>query len=368
MYPAPPASGVSLREIAQRVDGELRGNPDLRVMAMCALSEPQPRSLSFVSDNSKRSLLTTINTSTVDALLAPQAARELDIPDKNIIIVQDPLASMVELIPLFFRALNRTSGIHATAIIDPSATIDPTAEIGAYCVIGAHAVIRSGARLLTHVVVYEGGLIGAGALLHSGVIVRERCEIGAGCIIQNGAIIGSDGFGYFLKPGQGLVPVPQVGTVKLAAQVDIGANACVDRATFGTTLINTGSKVDNLVQIGHNVTIGQHSIVCGQTGIAGSCKIGNGVTIGGAVGVSDHLTIVDGVRVGGGSVVISDLLAKGDYMGYPATPSIKWRRQQVTMARLPELLKKFGSQGLVGIKKTTPAQDASIENIDRKVR
>ena len=159
----------------------------------------------------------------------------------------------------------------------------------------------------------------------------------------NGAIIGADGFGYIPDPQHGVRAVPQVGTVALANRVEVGANSCIDRGAFGKTQIGLATKVDNLVQIGHNVQIGQFSFICGQAAIAGSAILGNQVTIGGNTGVSGHLTIADKVRVAGNSGVTSSLDQSGDYGGFPAQPASLWRRQVAALRRLPEKLTQFRS-------------------------
>ena len=178
-------------------------------------------------------------------------------------------------------------------------------------------------------------------MVHSGACIREGCEIGDYGIIQNGAVVGSEGFGYVPDLELGLRHVPQTGNVKLEARVDIGANTCIDRGTAGDTHIHLGSKLDNLVQVGHNVSIGSHSILCGQVGIAGSVNIGEQVVLGGNSGVADHVDIVSGVRVAAKSGVIADIDEKGDYIGFPAQKASTWRRQLVNLKNLPKILKEL---------------------------
>jgi len=176
--------------------------------------------------------------------------------------------------------------------------------------------------------------VGARSRLYSGVAIREGSRIGTNVIIHNNSVIGSDGFGYLQDPKVGLRKVPQVGTVEVGDYVEIGANTTIDRGAVGSTIIGPHTKIDNQVQIGHNVVLGSHCVVCAKVGIAGSCKVGSGVVFGGGVGVADHVTIVSGVRLSGYSGVYSDILEPGDYMGVPAIKAGTYRRQQAIISRM----------------------------------
>ena len=209
--------------------------------------------------------------------------------------------------------------------------------------IGAEVQIGNNVTIHPHVVIYPGTIIEDDCIIHSGAIIREYCHLKKGCVIQNGAVIGSDGFGYVPDPALGLRAVPQVGRAVLGPLVDVGANSCIDRGALGDTSISLGTKVDNLVQVGHNVSIGEHTIVCGQSGIAGSTRIGARCVLGGSTGVGDHLNIPDDCRFGGNSGVITAIDEPGDYMGHPAIPAQQWRRQGVAVKKLPGLLKDVRS-------------------------
>jgi UDP-3-O-[3-hydroxymyristoyl] glucosamine N-acyltransferase len=256
------------------------------------------------------------------------------------IFVEQPQAAFIALLPKFFQPYSTAGGISPKADVAASAQIDPSASIGAFTVIGEGVVIQAGVVIHPHVVIYPGVTIGARTVIHSGAVVREDCVIGENSVIQNGAVIGGDGFGYIPVPGQGLVLVPQVGSVVLGSRVDVGSNSCIDRGAIGPTTIGTGTKIDNLVQVGHNTTVGSHSILCGQVGIAGSATIGNRVTLGGSSGVADHVTIVDEVRCAGWTGVAQDLTEKGDYAGFPAVPASEWRREVATIRSLSRLKKR----------------------------
>lgn len=332
----PLAEGFSVADIAARTNGSVIGDASVRLRGICSLDEPEPGALAFSKERSGKRLAALICSKKIGALLvtAPLPDLGAEPPPIPLIAVPDPLAALVSVIPLFVRPYAVPAGAPEMIVIHPTAEIGERVTIGPFSTIGEGCVIESDVVIHPHVTLYPGVRIGRGAVLHAGVIVREDCVIGPGCVIQNGAVVGADGFGYLMIPDQGLVPVPQVGTVVLGSHVDIGANSCIDRATLGTTRIGTSTKIDNQVQVGHNVTIGSHTIVCGQAGIAGSCTIGDRVVLGGGVGVADHLLVADGVRVGGGSCVLNSITTPGDYAGNPAIPMKQWLSQIRALRRL----------------------------------
>lgn len=333
--------GVSLKELADYISCELRGKATQRVYRIAPFDHAGANDLSFYS---KDQGLDRISNSQIGCLIiSPKAFCKIDpskLNDLNLIISSDPLASIVKLVPLFFKPHSLAAGINSNAQIDPSATIGQNCKIGAFSVISAEVKLGKNVVIHPHVVIYPNVEIGDNCLIHSGAIIREDCKIGAGSIIQNGAIIGADGFGYIADATEGLKAVPQIGNVILDPKVEVGANSCLDRATFGSTTIGTATKIDNLVQIGHNVSIGKFSIVCGQVGIAGSCQIGNQVVLGGGAGLADHVKIEDGIRVAARAGVTNDLSEKGDYAGFPAQPAAHWRRGIAFISRQLKKSKK----------------------------
>lgn len=338
------AAPPKVSELADLVNGTVVGKRDRVVKGICPLDEMLPDCLAFTRETRIAKIGEIARTKKPAALLVSKDVEGTLSPDgleTTFISVSDPLAALVELLPQFYSAHERLAGVSPKAEVHKSATIGKNVSIGAFSVIGADVRVDDDVTIHPHVTIYPGVSIGKRAVIHSGAVIREDCILGADIVVQNGAVIGADGFGYFLSPGAGLKSVPQVGIVRLADGVDVGANACIDRATLGTTAIGQGSKLDNLVQIGHNVTVGRYSIICGHAGIAGSCRIGDQVTIGGNVGIADHLTISDGCRVGGQSGVTNDLSEKGEYVGYPAQKATDWRRQSVALKRLPALLKQM---------------------------
>lgn len=333
--------GIPASQLAQHIGAKLVG-PDVRISGVCSLDENRPGELTFLKKLTSERLRRERPSWKVAAVLVPEGVDfQLEGDGPSLLVVKDPLAALIDLLPNFFSAHPAPTGISEKADIHPSAKIGKGVAICAFVWIGADAEIGDGVVIYPHVAIYPGVKIGAGSVIHSGATIREDCIIGRSSVVQNGAVIGGDGFGYIADPKLGLRQVPQIGTVLIADRVDIGANACIDRATLGQTTISAGAKLDNLVQIGHNCSVGEYSIICGQTGVAGSSTIGRQVVLGGNVGVADHITIHDGVRVGGKSGVTSHLIERGDYVGFPAVPAAAWRRQHQALKELPGMLRSL---------------------------
>jgi UDP-3-O-[3-hydroxymyristoyl] glucosamine N-acyltransferase len=326
------------KHIADVLSAKLLGNPDLIINGLCPLSKAESGFLTFIRSKSPSAAWRTLIKLPETLVLVEQAL----LPDSEairslkctLLVVQNAQRAFVDLIPKFFEnePINRT--IHPTAIIDPSASLASDVAIGPFCVIEANARIGAGTILHNSVTVCRDVSIGNGCEMYSGVVIREGCEIGNNCTIHNNSVIGADGFGYLPDPNVGIRKVPQVGIVKIADCVEIGANTTIDRAAVGATSVGAGTKIDNQVQIGHNVAIGLNCLICAQVGIAGSVIINDGVVLGGGTGVADHVTIVSGVRVGGHSGITSDITEPGDYMGMPAVKAGSYRRQVASIKKL----------------------------------
>ena len=317
---------VSIKTIATLVNGEIIGESNTIVFSLSSIDEFESNSLTLSKEKIKSKLSAQLEKITSGAVLVYENA---EIPDNlkiPLIKTKDPISALVKVVPLFFHTIPHQALISPKAEIHQTAILGNSVTIGAFSVILENAVIEDNVVIHPNVVIYSNVRIGANSIIHSGAVIRENCIIGAETIIQNGAIIGADGFGY-VPTAAGLQAVPQIGKVVLKDKVEVGANSCIDRATLGTTLIGTDSKIDNLVQIGHNVKVGEHTIICGQTGIAGSTEIGNFCVLGGDVGVKDHVKISDKIRIGAKSGVISDLEIAGDYAGFPAVRANEFRRQ-----------------------------------------
>lgn len=330
------STSYTAKQLAEIAKGRLLGETDTVTSDLCALDYAKAGSVTFIKSNSAEQVtkqLALLPTPLV--VLVPEKLTPPTIPfGISLILVPDSYGAFLNLIPLFYEESPLKARVHETALIDPTAEVDSTASIGAYCVIGPRSKIGQGSVLHPHVRIYEDVTILDSVRIYSGVSIRANTVIGARTIIHDNAVIGADGFGYTPDPAEGLRKVPQIGNVIIESDVEIGAGTCIDRGAFGPTIIAKGAKIDNLVQIGHNTSIGEYSIVCGQAAIAGSCKIGRRVVVGGGVGIADHIEIVSGVRLGGRAGVTTSLLEPGDYLGFPAVKANAWRRMQVQMRRL----------------------------------
>ncbi|MBN8568398.1 MAG: UDP-3-O-(3-hydroxymyristoyl)glucosamine N-acyltransferase [Ignavibacteria bacterium] len=314
---------------------------DIEIKGVCSLENSKKNHICFFSGKSPSALEKTLSTIRASAILIPE---NIDVVSKHdnihLIKSQYPQKDFIKIIHLFDIKKQNKNSIHAQSVVSSSARVGQNVHIGPFSVIGDHCVIGDNCYIHPHVTMYDGVILGDNCIVHSGAILREYVEIGKNVIIQNGAIVGADGFGYIPTPN-GLQAVPQIGNVILEDHVEIGANTCIDRAAIDTTKIGLGSKIDNLVQIGHNTQVGSHTIICGQAAIAGSTKIGNQVVIGGSVGIADHTEIADGCRFAGLSGLHGTYSEKGDYAGNPAMPARTYRKVVGITPKLPDLVKKL---------------------------
>lgn len=230
--------------------------------------------------------------------------------------------------------------IHLTAVIDSTAIIGNGTRIGAGCYVGPKVKLGENVTIYPNATILDECTIGENTVIWSGAVVRERCHIGNDCILHPNCTIGADGFGFRPDPARGLVKIPQIGNVVLGNGVEIGANTCVDRGKFSSTVLGDGCKIDNLVQIGHNSKLGKFCIMAGNSGLAGSVTLGNGVIIGGSASIKDHTTIGDGAIVGAGSGVVNDILPGKTMLGYPAVEARDALKQWAILKRLVNDSKK----------------------------
>ncbi len=234
------------------------------------------------------------------------------------------------------------AGLHPSSVVDDAATVDPTASIGPLCFIGPDVTVGPGCVLHSGITLGRSVTLGARCTLHPGVVIYHGCTLGDGCLLHAHATIGADGFGFIPRPdGKGLLKVPHLGAVVIGNDVEIGAGACIDRGKFGPTTIGDGVKIDNLVQVGHNVKVGAHTILCGQVGIGGSCTIGAGAMLGGQAGVEDNMNIGAGAMIAGKAGVMKDVEPGQSVFGMPARPGFDALRSLAATERLLRTVKSL---------------------------
>jgi len=328
---------LSLIEIAELVQGELEGEDVNNIHGVAKIEDAGIGEITFISNPRYEKF---IETTRASAILV---GKDFPRVTKPIIRTQDPYFSFLKVLRIFHPPEDiLKEGIH------PSAIIDKTAQIGANVRIGAGAVIDQNCKIGNNVSIYPGVVvmpqvvIGNKTTIHANVVLREKVQIGNNVIVHSGTVIGSDGFG-FAREGQQYHKIPQVGTVIVEDDVEIGANCTIDRATLGATIIREGVKLDNLIQVAHNVEIGENTVVAAQAGISGSTKIGKNVMVGGQVGFVGHIEIGDNTTIGAQSGVSKSLPSNSVYFGYPARPIMQAKREEAALRKLPELLKKIAN-------------------------
>lgn len=327
---------MTLREIAELTGGRIEGDADCQIRGVASLADATQGDISFLSNPRYAADVAVTRAS---AVLLPESW-DGSCPCAAV-RVKNPDASFARIaVKLGPPPVPRVEGIHPTAVIAAGARIGKGAGIGPYCVVEAGAVIGDGTELKAGCYIGHEAVVGSNCTFYPHVTLRERVRVGDRVIIHNGAVIGSDGFGYSMKDGR-WEKIPQIGIVEIGSDVEIGANATVDRARFGRTVIEDGVKIDNLVQIAHNVRIGAHSALAAQVGISGSTKVGNHVQLAGQVGVVGHISIGDRTVVLGQAGVTKDIPSGSVVSGMPATPHREELTRQAHVARLPLLKAKL---------------------------
>lgn len=324
----------TLQELADHLGGVVRGDGTIKISGLAPLEGAGPDKVSFLANPKYAAKVA--ETRAGGVLMAPGG----EAYGRNVIELENPYLGFAKLLTFFYTQPHPALGVLPEAVVGTNVllgediSIYPGALIGNNVTVGDRVVIYPGA------VIYDGAVIGDDSVIHANAVVRERCRIGKRCKLQPGAVIGSDGFGY-APDGAGYYPIPQIGIVVLEDDVEIGANAAVDRAAIEVTLIKRGTKLDNLVQVAHNCQIGEDCMIVSQVGIAGSSKIGNHVTLAGQVGVVGHVNIGDNAIVGAQAGVPGSLEGNAYYSGSPAMPHREWLRVMGTLPKLPEMRKKM---------------------------
>ena len=331
-------------EINQKVNGILTGDPQVPITGVDHVSAATAEQLTFIGTKKYVGLW---DTSKAAAVIVNDSLGFDPGQDRTAISVADADLALAQVLDMFAPPPAKCEvGCHPSAVIDTTATIGQEASIGAGCYIGPGVVIGSHAKLYPNVTVLDDSCIGDGTVIWSGTVIRERCRIGKQCLIQPNVTIGADGFGYRPSPdGQSLVKIPQIGSVEIGDGVEIGAGSCVDRGRFSATRIGDGTKIDNLVQIAHNCTLGRSCVMAGQSGLAGSVTLGDGVIMGGRAIVSDHLSVGSGTKIGGNAGVISDIPAGKTVLGLPADDFRKTMRLWASLKQLPDLIQQMKKKG-----------------------
>ena len=328
----------SVLEINDVLKGVILGDTSQQITAPKQLEVATNTEISFIGNKKYEKLWSTSNACV--AVVNEDISIE---PGENraFIKVKNADLAMSQILSLFASPMPEFQvDIHPSANIDLTAVISSGAKIGAGCYIGPKVIIGENAIIYPNVTILDASTIGENTVIWSGTVVRERCHIGNDCIIHPNATIGADGFGFRPCPERGLVKIPQIGNVIIGNGVEIGANSCVDRGKFSSTVLGDGCKIDNLVQIGHNSKLGRFCIMAGNSGLAGSVTLGDGVIIGGSASIKDHTTIGSGAIVGAGSGVTGDIPAGKTMLGYPAVEARDALKQWAILKRLVNESKK----------------------------
>ncbi|MCS7014423.1 MAG: UDP-3-O-(3-hydroxymyristoyl)glucosamine N-acyltransferase [Chloroherpetonaceae bacterium] len=322
-------------------EAELVGDAATPIKNFAPIESATNGDLTFVANTKYEKYLSRTNASAAIVSCNLNVAGKA--PKLALVRVEDAYTAFALVLERFKPMRNMLAdGVHPTAIIAKSATIHPSARIGAYCYIGAEVEIGAETSIYPHTTILDGTKIGERCILYPNVVIYHDCQIGHRVTIHSGAVIGADGFGFAPQKNGTFKKIPQVGTVVLEDDVEIGANTCIDRATLGETRIKAGAKIDNLVQIGHNCSVGTNTVIASQAGLSGSTKIGNSCMIGGQVGFVGHLEIADRVTLGGQAGVTKSITKPGEFWrGAPAKPLREQLRQEAMIGKLEEMMRRL---------------------------
>ena len=331
---------MKLAEVARKLGCRLEGPADAEIHGVAGIESAGPGQITFLANRRYFPLLKTTRASAV--LVDERIAVERDAGAAPIAALRtsNPYLAFARAIELFYNAPQYTPGIHPTAILAKTARIGKDVHIGPYCFIDEKAEIGDNAVLHSFVTIYQGAKIGDNFFAHAHAVVREFCQLGDRVILQNGAIIGGDGLGFAKQKDGTWYKMQQSGPAVLEDDVEVQANACVDRATVGETRVGRGSKLDDLVLVGHASRVGMNTMLCGQVGLAGSTRIGDGCILAGQVGTAGHLSVGEGTVVTAQSGIPNDVPGRALYSGYPAVENRQWLKTTAALNRLPDLQRR----------------------------
>jgi UDP-3-O-[3-hydroxymyristoyl] glucosamine N-acyltransferase len=323
---------MKLSEIASALQAQIENtSPDTEITGVAGIEQAGAGQITFVANQKYAAAARTTKASAVIV------AENFPALSTGMLRSKNPYLAWAKAVGLFYQAPRYAPGVHPTAVVDRSAKIGKNAHIGPYVVVDADAEIGPNAVLLAHVVIYRGTKIGENFFAHAHSVVREFCELGDNVVLQNGVIVGPDGFGFAKDDAGHWQKIAQAGKVVIESNVEIQANACVDRASVGNTSIARGAKLDNLVQVGHGSSVGEDSLLCAQVGLAGTTEVGKNVILAGQVGVAGHCKIGDGAIATAQSGIPSDVAAGATVSGYPAMDNKVWLRCCAVFNKLPEI-------------------------------
>jgi UDP-3-O-[3-hydroxymyristoyl] glucosamine N-acyltransferase len=331
---------MKLQELAQKLGCRLEGNPEIEITGVAGIDRAAPGQLTFLANRRYSPLLKTTNASAVLIEESVAFEREPGLEPLNALRTENPYLAFAHAIQIFYEVPKYKPGVHRTAVIADSAKIGSGTHVGPYCFIDEGAEIGEQAVLHSFVTIYRGAKIGANFFAHAHAVVREDCRIGDRVILQNGVIVGGDGLGFAKRSDGTWDKMAQSGPAVLEDDVEVQANACIDRATVGETRIGRGTKIDDLVLVGHASQVGANTMLCGQVGLAGSTRIGENCILAGQVGTAGHLTVGDGTVITAQSGVPNDVPARTLYSGYPAVENREWLKMMAALSRLPELQRR----------------------------
>jgi UDP-3-O-[3-hydroxymyristoyl] glucosamine N-acyltransferase len=324
---------MRLAEIAKRLGCQLEGDGELEITGVAGIEEARAGQLTFLAN---RKYAAAVKTTRASAILVGRDAGPVPLAALR---SENPYLDFARAIEFYYEPQSYPAGIHGTAVIAASARIGEGAHIGPYCFVDEEVCIGRNAVLHSYVAVYRGAQIGDDFFAHSHSAVRENCRIGHRVVLQNGVVVGSDGFGFAKQADGGWYKMRQSGKTVIEDDVEIQAGSCVDRATIGETRIRRGTKLDNLVQVGHASKVGEDTLLCGQVGLAGSTVVGNRCILAGQVGAAGHLRIGDGTIITAQSGIPNDVPAGKLFSGYPAMENKRWLKCMAALNQLPELIR-----------------------------
>jgi UDP-3-O-[3-hydroxymyristoyl] glucosamine N-acyltransferase len=325
---------MKLSKLSQTLDTTLEnGSPDTEITGVAGIEEAIAGQVTFVANRKYAHAAKTTGASAVIVSEDFPAIPAAMLRSKN------PYLTFAKAVALFYQPPRYKPGVHATAVVHPSAKIGKNAHIGPYVVIDENVRIGANAVLLAHAVIYQGAVIGDNFFAHAHAVVREHCRLGNNVVLQNGVVIGADGFGFAKDDSGHWHKIVQSGPAVLEDDVEVQANACIDRASVGETHVARGAKIDNLVQVGHGSKVGENTLLCAQAGLAGSTDVGKNVILAGQVGVAGHCKIGDGAIATAQSGIPNDVAPGAIVSGYPAIDNKLWLRCSAAFNRLPELVK-----------------------------